>query len=306
MASILTAMLRISGLKACFTWIGTRSIPYSYLEVPLPISDNHMICAVKIDDNWIFLDATDPNCIFGLPTSGIQGKEALVSLSPDKYELVVVPVIPPTTSVVTDSTFLTLENNTLNGVSSVAYSGYFGSDLHNSLSYNTGDDERVYARSRMAKGSNKFIMSDYKIRIDEPHTKLANISAGFEIPGYPKFIGNEIYINLNLEKLVGSTPIDTSLRKVAIENDFLYTINQVHVLKIPAGYSLDYLPGNTSFSNEVLSFSINYKQQGGQVFATQQLVSKKLYITPADFDNWNKAVSLIAPAYKEQVVLKKK
>jgi transglutaminase-like putative cysteine protease len=306
MASILTAMLRISGLNACFTWIGTRSIPYKYSEVPLPVTDNHMISAVNIDKNWIFLDATDPNCIFGFPSSGIQGKEALVSISPDKYEVVNVPVMPSALSVITDSTFINLGNNTLTGTSSVRYAGYFGSDLHNSLSYNKGDDERVYARSRMAKGSNKFIMSDYKIRFDEPMSKSANISAGFEIPGYPKFIGDEIYINLNLEKLIGSTPIDTSKRKVAIENDHLYTINQVHVLKVPAGYAVDYLPGNTSLANDVLDFSIIYKQVGEQVFASQQLVLKKLYIQPADFIAWNNAVSMVSPAYKEQVVLKKK
>ncbi len=87
MASILTAMLKLSGLNACFTWIGTRSIPYTYTEVPLPLTDNHMICAVKIDNSWIFLDATDPNCIFGMPTSGIQDKEALISIDSAKISI---------------------------------------------------------------------------------------------------------------------------------------------------------------------------------------------------------------------------
>ena len=71
MASLLTALLRASGMKAYFTWIGTRSIPYTYSEVPLPLTDNHMICAVQIDKDWIFLDATDLNCIFGMPTGGV-------------------------------------------------------------------------------------------------------------------------------------------------------------------------------------------------------------------------------------------
>jgi len=306
MASILTAMLKLSGLNACFSWIGTRSIPYSYTEVPLPITDNHMISAVKIDHAWIFLDATDPNCIFGMPTSGIQGKEALISISPEKYELVKVPVMQPIKSIITDSTFLTINNNTLNGKSSVDYSGYFGSDVYNNLLYNKGDDERVYARRRMAKGSNKFIMNDYNIRLTDPANKTANISAGFEIPDYAKSIADEIYINLNLEKLFGITLIDTSKRKIAIENDYLFTINQVHSLKIPEGYTSDYIPKNTKVSNDVLEFSISYKQEAGVVSATQQLVMKKLYVQPADFAVWNNAVSTISPAYKEQVVLKKK
>src|SRR6185369_12627115 len=87
MASILTALLQLSGLKAYFTWIGTRDIPYDYTDVPLPICDNHMIAALDVDTEWIFLDATDPNCIFGLPSSMIQGKQALISISKDDYKI---------------------------------------------------------------------------------------------------------------------------------------------------------------------------------------------------------------------------
>lgn len=306
MASILTAMLKISGLDAYFTWIGTRSIPYTYTEVPLPVTDNHMISAVKIDKNWIFLDATDPNCVFGMPSSGIQDKEALIGINPDKYELVKVPVMKAEKSVITDSTELTIANNTLQGKCAVSYTGYFGTDVYNSLLYNKGDDERVYARRRMAKGSNKFIMNDYKITFPDHMNKSANIASNFEIPDYTKSIGDETYINLNLEKLIGSTPIDTAKRKVAIENEFLYTINQVHTLNIPAGYAIDYLPKNVSVSNKVVNFSIEYKQAPGRVTATQRMELKALYMQPADFNEWNQAIAILSPAYKEQVVLKKK
>ena len=166
MASILTAMLKISGLNACF-YLDRH--PFHTLHLyrsAIAVTDNHMISAVKIDKSWIFLDATDPNCIFGMPTSGIQDKEALIGISPEKYELVKVPVMPADKSSITDSTFLTISNNTVLGKCSVDYSGYFGNDLYNNLLYNKGDDERVYARRRMAKGSNKFIMKDYKITLD--------------------------------------------------------------------------------------------------------------------------------------------
>lgn len=306
MASLLTALLKTSGLNAHFAWIGTRSIPYTYSEVPLPLTDNHMICAVQIDKEWIFLDATDPNCIFGMPTSGIQGKQCLIGINPEKYELVTVPVTQPVKNTITDSTWLTINNNTLNGNCSVDYKGYFGSDVYNNLLYNKGDDERVYARRRMAKGSNKFIMKDYKINFPDPAEKTANISSNFEIPDYVKSVSDEIYINLNLEKLFSTTPIDTAKRKVAIENDYLNVINQVHELKVPDGYMVDYMPKNVSVSNDLVDFSIEYKKTAGGISATQKLVTKKLYIQPGEFPEWNKAVSAISPAYKEQVVLKKK
>lgn len=206
-----------------------------------------------------------------MPTSGIQNKEALISISPEKYELVKVPVMPASKSSITDSTFLTINDNTLHGKCSVDYSGYFGSDVYNKLLYNKGNEERVYVRRRMAKGSNKFIMHDYNIRLSDPVNKAVNISSGFEVPGYAKSIADEIYINLNLEKLFSSTPIDTSKRKIAIENDFLYTINQVHTLKIPDGYGSHYIPRNIIVSNDVLEFSIDYKLGNGRFLQHRSL-----------------------------------
>lgn len=306
MASLLTALLKTSGLQAYFTWIGTRSIPYTYTEVPLPITDNHMISAVKVDNKWIFLDATDPNCIFGFPTSSIQNKEALIGINADKYELVKVPVMPAARNFIVDSTFLTIDKKVLKGAASVDYMGYYGSDVYNSLLYNKGDDERVYARRRMAKGSNKFIMKDYKISFPDPANKSANIRSNFEIPDYVKSIDDEMYINLNLEKLFNYTVIDTAKRKVAIENDFLMNIRQVHLLKIPEGYTIEHLPKDVAVSNNVVDFSIEYKQVNNEVIATQKYMIKQLYIEVNDFPKWNEAINKIAPSYKEEIVLKKK
>lgn len=306
MASLLTAMLNLAGVKAYFTWIGTRSIPYTYSEVPLPITDNHMICAANINNEWIFLDATDPNCRFGFPTSGIQGKQALISITDKKYELITVPIVPAEKNIITDSTFLEIDNNTLLGSSKVDYDGYFGSDVYNSLIYNKGDDERVYARRRLAKGSNKFIMKDYAITLSDTLKRIANISGTFEIKDYVKSVGDEMYINLNLEKLFYTTVIDTVKRKVPIENEYLYTINQIHALTVPAKYVIDYCPDNFSVENSMISFSINYKRLPGKVLATQKLVIKKLLFNPEEFKELNAAILQISKAYKEQLVLKKK
>src|SRR5205085_505664 len=109
----------------------------------------------------------------------------------------------------------------------------------------------VYARRRMAKGSNKFIMNDYKISFPDSLSKTATIRSNFEIPDYAKSIDDEIYVNLNLEKIFNTTPIDTAKRKIAIENDYLFNIKQVHLLKLPAGYTVEHLPDNISVSNKL-------------------------------------------------------
>ncbi len=49
MSSILVKMLRLAGIDAHYTWIGTRSLPYKYTDLPSPNIDNHMICVADAD-----------------------------------------------------------------------------------------------------------------------------------------------------------------------------------------------------------------------------------------------------------------
>src|SRR6185437_5848516 len=75
MSSIIMAMCRKAGLDAHFVWIGTTEKPYTFEETPLPLVSNHMICAVKLGGDWVFMDGTDPALPFGKNREDIQGKE---------------------------------------------------------------------------------------------------------------------------------------------------------------------------------------------------------------------------------------
>ena len=306
MASLLTALLQISGVKAYFTWIGTRDIPYDYTDVPLPISDNHMICAVNINDKWIFLDGTDPNCIFGYPSGFIQGKQALVGISADEYKLIRVPEAESDKSTIVDSTFITLTDKGITGNSSVYYNGYFGIDINDNLLYKDAKDTRDYVKSRMGKASNKFMLGDYKVKTLSEEKQLVNISASFDVPDYSKKIADELYINLNLEKMFSpGSIIDTAKRKVGLENEFRYYIKQYTILDVPKDYKVSYLPKNFAVDNDVFGFSIQYTQQDNKVIACQELRNKSLLMQPAQFNGWNSAIKQILTQYKEQLVLQK-
>ncbi|TAD86070.1 MAG: DUF3857 domain-containing protein [Bacteroidetes bacterium] len=306
MSSIITQMLRLAGIKAYYTWIGTRSLPYTYTETPLPIVDNHMISTAFIENEWIFLDGTDPHAKYGMHPSSIQGKEALVGISPSVYKILTVPVMGPEKTVLTDSTFISFGNEGIKGKEKVHYSGYFGEDVYNSLLYKDERSLKDYIKTRMGKASNKFILGEYSIDKKAASENEIDIHAGFEVPDYGKKMGNEYYINLNLEKLLENRLIDTAKRKVPIENEFNYEIRQYHILEIPAGYGVTYQPKNFNFQNDLIGISIAYKQQGNQIIATQVVTNKKLLIYPAEFVEWNKAMKAVAPHYKEQVVLEKK
>ena len=157
----------------------------------------------------------------------------------------------------------------------------------------------------MGKASNKFILGEYAITKVNPGENVINIAADFEIPGYGKKIGDEYYINLNLEKVFEKQVIDTNKRKVPLELEYNYLINEYHVLDIPKGYKVTYLPKDFNYDNDIASIKISYKIDNGKVVAEQEATIKKLMIYPVDFDKWNKEMSSVQSQYKESVVLEK-
>jgi hypothetical protein len=306
MSSIITQMLRMASIKAYYTWIGTRHLPYKYSEIPLPIVDNHMISVALIDNKWVFFDGTDPHAKYDMPPSSIQNKEALVAISDKEYKILIVPTAEIQSSGMVDSTFINITTNGIKGTEKVDYFGYHGSDNYSSLLYKDEKETEDFVKTRMGKASNKFILGKYKINEVDPANNILNISADFEIPGYGKKVGNEYYINLNLEKLFENQTIDTSKRRVAIEHDYKYIFKQYHILQIPENYTVSYKPDNFSFENDLVSIKITYEVKNGKLIAYQEIQNKKLYTEVAEFAAWNNAANAIALPYKEQIVLEKK
>ena len=306
MASLLTALLKEAGLKAYFTWIGTRSIPYSYTEVPLPMTDNHMISTVKIGDDWIFLDGTDPNCIFGFPSQFIQEKQALVGIDENEYKLLTVPVVKVEKNFITDSTIIQINDKGIKGTSSVYYNGYFGIDAYNSLLYRDEKDTKEYVKAQLSKCSNKFILNDYEVNKINADQKIMNLKSSFEIPDYSKKIADELYINLSLNKNSFSRLIDTTKRKVGVDNDFMFQIKNYIILDIPNDFEVSFIPENHQYKNDLFSFQIKYSIKENKVIAEQQFKSECMLLQPKDFSKWNETVKEVVNQYKQQLVLKKK
>lgn len=306
MSSIITQMLRMANIKAYYTWIGTRSLPYDYSELPLPIVDNHMISVADIDGQWYFLDGTDPHATLALPPSSIQDKEALVALNEKEYKVIRVPVAAAADNLIIDSTFISMTDAGIKGTEKVNYYGYFGEETYNTLMYKDEKATKIYVNSKMGKASNKFILGNYTVNKINPDENIINITADFEVPGYSKKAGNEYYINLNLEKLFERQVIDTAKRKVPQENEFKYLIKQYHILEIPKGYSVAYKPDDFSFSNDFVSVKISYEVKNGKIIATQEFENKKLLLYPSEFAEYNRAIKAVQPQYKETVVLEQK
>lgn len=307
MSSLLTVMLKLANIDAYYTWIGTRKIPYKYTEVWLPLTDNHMICTAKINDEWIYLDGTDADCIFGYPSIEIQGKQALIAINENEYKVGEVPIIDFSKNKLIDSTFITIEGSSLKGLSSIYYNGYLGSNMYGSLNYNKEkEDEKEFVKAKLYKASNNFKLNTYDVKKMNDIEKTVNLIGNFEIPNYVKNVSNEIYLNMNLDKFFLGSKLDTSKVKVPLKNDFGSTIQQFIILTIPDNYQVSFMPNDLKISNDIFDISINYFIQNNKLIASQKIAYKPLIIKVSDFSIFNQTIQKMSAYYKEQIVLQKK
>ncbi|MFN4145557.1 MAG: DUF3857 domain-containing protein [Runella sp.] len=305
MASLTTALLRLAGVPAYLVWIGTRDIPYRYEENPSMSVDNHMIAAVKYNGQWKFLDATDDRIDFGLPTSHIQGKEALIMTSDDSYDIAVVPVVEAQQNYKRDSITLSIENKTLQGKGHLSIEGLWKTSVKSNLQYKSEAQREEYYKGILSRGSNKSaVVSKKIIGLNERDVPLL-IEYDFRVPDYVQEAGGEIFINPHLMRPWADKRMEAT-RKNDWKHEFTHTHQTTVVLQIPIGYELSHLPSDTSFAHKDFEFKIRYEQKNGQIIVRSEHTLRTLLVKKSSFTDWNKMVDTLNDAYSEVVSLKKK
>ena len=304
MASILTAMCRKAGIDAYFTWIGTRHKPYTYEETPLPLVANHMICTIKLDGEWVFLDGTDPLIPFGLNPEGIQGKEAMVAISEKDFKIIRVPETSPDVNNICDSTFLHISGRNVAGTVKLDFRGYPSWNLQTYMMYYKNEDREKYVHAITTRGSNKYVQASYKYNATDNTNKDASLSSEFTIDNYVQSAGKECYINMNLKRDYEDNYVDMADRDVALSFKFKDRLKEVVVLDIPEGYHASYIPKDDTRSLDgSWNYKISYQSTPKTITLTKEYELKTLSIGVPQFAENNKMVESLRKQYKESVVL---
>ena len=304
MASIINKMLSIAGIESHIAWIGTRHIPYNYEDLPLPAVDNHMIDTYKADGKYIFLDATTGPHPFNYPSYMIQGKEAMIDLGNDKFEIVKVPEIAAEMNVHTDTLKIKLDGKKVVGSGISYFKGYPRFDMYNFLAYKDKKDQSIFLKNFFEKGNNKFLIDKYEIKNFDQRDKDLIISYDFNVSDYSQVIGDEIFINMNMDKINLGEPMKNT-RKTAVESNYKKKIVNEVIMDIPRGYRLSYLPQNSEFKNDLFGYKLSYESRNNQVQLTHELYTNYLLLSPQKMKDWNAMIESLKKAYKSTIILKK-
>lgn len=302
MSCLVVNMLQHAGVPAYHTWIGTRRLPYTYNDVPSPLADNHMIVCAMIDDQPIFLDPTNSDLPFPLPSSFIQGKEALIGISPDSFAIKTVPIVAAEQNVIYDSAFIELNDLALSGTGVRNYKGYYADFINGRLHNKNQDDLTNLLKAHVRKGNNKCNSSGYDLNKSKKQT---SVTYEFNVPHYAYRDKDQIFINLNLEKVLSDFKIKDD-RQYPVEQRFAYKMIRHFSMKIPEDYTVSYLPPNTESIFEEFGFSLKYTIIDDTINYDLEIEIDSLELMNEDFEDWNLMIQNLNKNYNTSLTLSKK
>jgi hypothetical protein len=304
MANLLYEMLNHVGITSYRTWIGTRDRHYSYLEVPTPMVDNHMINTAVIDNDTIFLDATDSYVPFGMPSAFTQTKEALLGIDDNTFKIIKVPEQKPEQSVSTVISKMTLEDETLKVSEQRQMIGYDKVDFITDYLYKKGDkSDEEFLNTTLALGNNKTNYTKIsKENFDNKSTALI-LNYDLNIENYTKTISGKSYINMNIDRTLSKSNIDIKDRKYSKKIDHKFKKEFTTTFTLPDGFKLSYVPETSSFDHPDYGYSISYSTEGNQIIQHKSIYINTLSIQNEEFESWNDFIKSLIKAYKKSIII---
>jgi hypothetical protein len=304
MANLLNQMLQLAKLDSNLTWIGTRSKPYTYEDVPTPLVDNHMITNVVIDGKSYFLDATDKFCPFPFPSAMIQGKEAMIGKSEKEFRLETVPEVESNRNKTIILLKLNLENNNIVGDVNATVSGLKKSNLLNNLSTYNQKENEIW-KSILTANNQKIQLEIQELKKNDYQELPSKANFKLKLEDGVKDVNGKLLLKPLLLFPLKESLIDIEKRKLSIENDIAHVYEIQYQFELPLGYKVEFLPENAKTENVFGSFDIQYKVSNNTISVIQKVESKNLLLETKDFVLWNSFIKALTKQYNQSIILSK-
>ncbi|MGC4042079.1 MAG: DUF3857 and transglutaminase domain-containing protein [Flavobacterium sp.] len=306
MASIITSMAKYANIPNVYlAWIGTRNIPYSFTTIASPSTSDHMIAVYQKGNDYIFLDATDQETQYGLPSAFIQGKEAMLYKGKSAHHIVTVPITSSSKNLIKDTVTFTLDNEKIVGSGHLEVSGYNRTNTLSQIGDASNKTRFEMIKSLVLKGNNKFTLKDYCEENVKERDKPYEVLYDFDIANYVVKVDKELYINMFFDKYYEKATLEKD-RQANYDFDYLTQFNSNVECIIPKNYSVTYVPKNFELDNDLMKIKIEYKQKSNSIELVSSVEIKKLMLEQKDFAVWDETIKKLKSNYSDTIVLQEK
>lgn len=297
------AMLKELGIEADPVVLSTRDHGRILPNYVLEKKFNYVVARVKIGDNSVLLDATDPFLDFGkIPVRCLNGSGRLIHEANADW----VPL--SSNERITKTLILNFDLNNegqMNGSLSISHLGYGGLYARKQI---FTDSKAKYIES-FRKKHPTWNISKFEIeKLEELSDPLVeNITTSIQETA--SIAGDHIYLNPLLGEGEKENPFKTTERKFPVELATQIEENYIATFSIPEGYEIEELPKNIRLSlpNDGGKFSYFVsKTEEGKIAVSSKFLLKKPTFYAEEYSSLKEFYAQIVAKYAEQIVLKKK
>ncbi len=300
MANLAKEMLQTIDVDARLTWLGTDGSPYNY-DYPSVYVDNHMICTVVLDGEYIFLDPTEKHNDLFAYASRIQGREVMIQ-DGDKYIKTVVPKQDGDKHMTQNELVMRIEGSLLKGDGSLLMKGNSKTSFASFILSSGEKNKEKAINYYVGKNDNNFNAKTTQTQVmpnrDEDFELKYELVADNQI----LVSGQEKYVNLEFDRPLGSMVIEENRNCGYFHGFKQYEQSKIN-LHIPSQYTVKYLPPTISETNELGTFHFGYEVKENKIFYNKNISLKTTEIPVKSFDTWKKLIKQLNNFYDDRIIL---
>ena len=234
LTNYMKAMLSYVGIESFYTKVKASEQPQAIIKSIAAPQFNHIVLAVPINNDTIWLENTSNTNPFGYMGGFTQNREALL-ISKDKSKFVRIPALSAKDNLVSYKLEFDLnirESSNLN-----VHSIYNGSDfeIFNQIHNEFNDDEKDRILRKYLSFDNYEIIN-WKLNRQSRDTARIELNATLRLNKILKPLGNEYYLSLFPCRIPSFTV--PSNRKLPVVLPFPICNSDTLIYNIPAGYEL--------------------------------------------------------------------
>lgn len=296
---LLIAMLRSAGIIADPVLISTRENGWASPYYPLMTKYNYVICKTAINNETIYLDATEPKIGFGkLASYCYNGPGFVIKQIPENIRLESESLNESKTTMV----FLMKDDKG-------ELSGFFDS--------NTGYYESTEIREKISKSNVEQYLKEIgkgaspavvfnKMRIDSllVYDKPIKISGDIKL----HIEGDDIlYLNPLFGEGITTNPFASADRQYPVEMPYKLAELFILNMEIPQGYKVEELPKSLKalLNDDEGSFEYLVSASPEKIILQSKINIKRANFSRKDYQTLREFFGLIVQKHNEQIVLKK-
>ena len=298
---LLASMLEKAGLSAYPVLSSTRDHGFLREEIPVSSQFNYVICAVKVADKFILLDATEKFLPVGvLPERCLNGKGFLVSK--EGFQWLALQTPGKSRTIVNADVAMT-ESGELNGKLTIERTGYYALNERKKF-VDKGQEE--YVKDFLGNRTWDLAKSEFynAKELNEPFKVLHQMKVSDHVTS----AGDVLYMNPFL--LMRMEANEFSLEKRDYPVNFGSPFERMYTckIKIPDGFQVDELPQSKVFALPEAGgkFLYNVARLENVISITSIFQINRDIFTQVEYPNLREFYNLVVAKQAEQIVLKKK